>query len=248
MARNQGHSIQAEGFRGDLAGLSLPDIVQLTTSNGFSGCVTIQHEDRVGRIFVREGRVIHAEQGGRTGEPAFWDIMEWRSGHFGLQANVSTTAHTIQKSAQHLLMDALRVVDERRAGRPAPPPAAAPAPPEDGGRTLVDHVVTVPGVAGAVVVDRGGTCVCGGGTPEAEILAAQGAYLALLSERIGELLGGGTLRAAVARGDADHLLVLGGRNGHLGLRVAGAADLAAVEASVRKAAEENRPPPTPEAR
>ncbi len=121
----------ADGFEGSLAGLGLSDVIQLKVQSGFSGCIAVQNGQDRGLIFFRDSEIVHAEQGGKTGEDAFCDILEWPNGRFSLQPNVSTTRSTIHKKWQHLLLDAHRILDERRAGRSRQPP---PVPQEAGGK------------------------------------------------------------------------------------------------------------------
>jgi predicted regulator of Ras-like GTPase activity (Roadblock/LC7/MglB family) len=225
---------EATGFHGDVAGLSLADVIQLNGNNGFSGCITVQQGSEAGRIFFRDGRIVHAEQGGKSGEAAFYEIMEWSSGHFSLAPNVSTTSHTIQKSTQFVLMEAHRLIDERRAGHLPPPPAEpeasgdVAAPPSTG--TLLKAVA---GVERAVQLGKDGVSL-DGGSPEDEVLAGEAAYLAVMANRIGASLGAGEVRSIAVRRAAGHLLVLAARTGYLGVLVDARREPAAAEAEIRK--------------
>jgi len=227
---------ESEGFHGDVTGLSLSDVIQLNGHNGFSGCITVQQGTRTGRIFFREGKIIHAEQGGKLGEEAFYDIMEWRSGHFSLERNVSTTSHTIQKNTQFILMEAHRLMDERRAGRatpPAVPSVAPPALPRPGTSALVDRVKGAAGVTYAVLLGKDGSCV-EDTSFAATALAGRAAYLAMMGSRLGASLGAGDTRSLALHGKAQHLLLLASKSHYLGVLADGAAELGAVEADVLK--------------
>lgn len=227
---------RAEGFQGSIAGLGLADVIQLNGINLFSGCITVQHGDSSGRIFFREGRIIHAEQGGRSGAEAFYDIMEWRSGRFSLEPNVSTTSHTIEMSSQHLLMEAHRVIDERRAGRAGPAPLvrdAASAPGKGSAAAILERVRGVPGVVYPVVMGKDGSCV-DDSSFEGEALAGKSAFLALVGNQLGVVFRAGQLRSAVVHGSSRHMLLLAGRNHYLSVLVDGGAEVGAVEADIRK--------------
>jgi len=227
---------EAEGFSGDVTGLGLSDVIQLNGHNGFSGCITVQQGARIGRIFFREGKIIHAEQGGKVGEEAFYDIMEWRSGHFSLERNVSTTSYTIQKSTQFILMEAHRVMDERRAGRATPPPvpsATTPSPAKAGASALLDRVRGAAGVAYAVLVGKDGTCV-DDATFAGATLAGRAAYLAMMGSQLGVSLGAGDTRSVAVHGKAQHLLLLASKSHYLGLLADGTAELGVVEADIVK--------------
>jgi len=224
---------EVEGFSGDVTGLGLSDVIQLNGHNGFSGCITVQHGSRTGRIFFREGKIIHAELGGKLGEEAFYDIMEMRSGHFSLERNVSTTSYTIQKSTQFILMEAHRLMDERRAGRATPPPVPSTAPAKPGAAALLDRVKGAAGVAYAVLVAKDGTCV-EDATFAGATLAGRAAYLAMMGSQLGVSLGAGDARSLAVHGKAQHLLVLASKSHYLGVLADGAAELGAVEADVLK--------------
>lgn len=227
---------EPEGFEGAVAGLSLSDVIQLNGNNGFSGCITVQYGTSVGRIFFREGRIIHAEQDGRSGEEAFCDIMEWRSGRFSLEPNVSTTSQSIHKSTQFVLLEAHRLIDERRAGRSAPVAAQAPRASERlDAAALVERLRTVPNVAYAVVASREGACV-EDPSREGEALAAQVAYLAMLGNQLGAIFRAGALRSAAHEraGGVPHLLLLASRSHYLGVQVDAGADVHAAEADVKR--------------
>ncbi len=227
---------ETEGFHGDVTGLSLSDVIQLNGHNGFSGCITVQQGSRTGRIFFREGKIIHSEQGGKLGEEAFYDIMEWRSGHFSLERNVSTTSHTIQKNTQFILMEAHRLMDERRAGRATPPPVPAaptPTPAKPGAAVLVDRVKGAAGVTYAVLLGKDGSCVEDTSFAGAA-LAGRAAYLAMMGSRLGASLGAGDTRSLALHGKAQHLLLLASKSHYLGVLADGAAELGAIEADVLK--------------
>lgn len=226
---------EVAGFRGDVAGLSLADVVQLNGQSGFSGCITVQHGAQVGRVFFRDGRIVHAEEGGRSGEEAFFDIMAWRSGHFSLEPNISTTSHTIQKSTQFMLMEAHRLIDERRAGL-VPPSAGAAQ--EAGARKSVQtglaaRLKGVAGVLEVVVAGRDGS-LGPGHTPEGEALAGKAAFLAVLGNEIGAHLSAGEVRSVAVRDPAEQFLVLVTRASYLGVLVEGARELGGAEVEIMK--------------
>jgi predicted regulator of Ras-like GTPase activity (Roadblock/LC7/MglB family) len=226
------------GFEGGVAGLGLTDLIQLNTANQFSGCFTVRYEDRVGLIFFRDGQIVHVEQGGRTGEEAFIDILEWPSGTFDVEPNVVPTRRTIQKTCEHLLLDAHRVLDERRGATPmakVDPPAAPDPPPAPGARpTTVDVVRSVPDVTCAVVLTREGLRLGQGGHEE-EALAGQAGYLALAGAELGALFEAGELKSGTVRATDHHLLLYVTRTHYLGVSTAPESDPDAVDSAIRSA-------------
>ncbi|GEJ57264.1 DUF4388 domain-containing protein [Anaeromyxobacter diazotrophicus] len=222
----------ADGFEGGVAGLGLSDLLQLNAQNRFSGCFRIEHEGALGVIFFRDGEIVHAERGELVGEEAFREILAWPRGRFSVEPNVVAARRTLHKSCEHLLIDALRVVDERRSGRA---PAAAPPPAAAGGASAaVEAARRVPGVAEAVLVTRDGKRASEGGY-EAEVVAGQACYVAMMAAELGALFQAGELRSVAVQGARRHLLLLAGKAQSLAVVVRADHELGSVEAGVRAA-------------
>lgn len=225
---------KSSGFEGGIAGLGLSDLIQLNAANQFSGCFRVRYEERVGLIFFRDGQIVHAEQGGKIGEEAFIDVLQWPGGTFDVEPNIVPARRTIQKTCAHLLLDAHRIMDERRAtprNEPAPDPDPTPA----AARTsTVDVVRSVPGVACAVVMTREGQRLGAGGFAE-EALAGEAGYLALTAAELGALFQAGDLRSGAVQATSHHLLVYATRTHYLGVSAEPASDPDAVDAALRAA-------------
>ncbi len=221
---------------GEIVGLGLSDVIQINSQNRFSGCIAIESTGGNGLLFFRDGEIIHAEQGGRTGEEAFYDILEWPPGRFRLQPNVTTTRSTIQKSAQHLLLDAHRVLDERRAGRPA---AGAPA--GAGGTRrqpmrsseVLEKLRRIPGGDYAALHGKDGSQV-GDDSYEAEVLGGQAMFLSMIGNQLGNIFQAGAILSAAVHGTKNHLLLFATKSHFLSVLVKGDVQPGPVEAEVRK--------------
>jgi len=222
---------------GEIVGIGLTDVIQIHSHNRFSGCIGVESARGTGHLFFRDGEVVHAEQGGRSGEEAFCDILEWPPGRYRLQPNVATTRATIQKSSQHLLLDAHRLLDERRAGRPAAAPtpvapASAPGPATRTRETL-DRIRKLPGVSYAAVLTKEGA-PAGDASYEGELLGGQAIYLSILGNQLGTLFQTGAILSAAVHGAGKHLLLFATKSHFLGVLVAAESQLGAVEAGVRR--------------
>lgn len=232
---NESHRSDAQGFEGSVAGLGLADVVELSANNRFSGCVSVRHDHSTGLIFFREGEVIHAEHEGARGEEAFYAIMQWPGGKFSVEPNVATTSRTIERSWKFLLMEAHRVMDEQRSGRPPAPeqgPAPAAAPNAASGPTA-QRVRQIAGVAYAVALAKDGGRL-GDDSYEAETLQGQIAYLAMLGKRLGEIFQLGEIEAASVQGSLQHLLLLASGTHDLSVLLRADSQPGAVEAEIRK--------------
>ena len=101
----------------------------------------IRAESVEGKVFMRDGQIIHAQCAGRKGEEAFNHLLSLTGGEFDLLAFTAPPEQTISGSWEFLLMEAARQRDEgaeaeREAAPPVSieipdkfhiPPAAAPA-------------------------------------------------------------------------------------------------------------------------
>jgi predicted regulator of Ras-like GTPase activity (Roadblock/LC7/MglB family) len=228
-----------EGFEGAVAGLTLPDVIQMNALNRFSGAITVHYRQKTGVIFFRDGEIIHAEQGESSGETAFYEILRWPGGKFNLQPKVTTTSSTIREGWKFLLLEACRLADESR-NKPQGPlqSPGRNAPGDRGGNgmssTVSEKLSHIQGVDQAVLLDKDGTPVGESGY-QAENLAARALYLAMIGDRLGEIFGVGSIKAAALHGKAQHLLLFESKSHYLSIAVHGESQLGAVEAEVRKA-------------
>jgi predicted regulator of Ras-like GTPase activity (Roadblock/LC7/MglB family) len=228
-----------QGFEGEVTGLGLADIVQLNAVNRFSGCIEVRYEDRHGLVFLREGEVVHAEHGSLSGEPAFYEIISWPAGRFVLQENLATTRATIKKSASFLILEAHRLMDERRAAGPrAEAPRSAAPPPAPGkpasAAEVLERLRAIPGALYAVLQGKDGGRI-GDASYEAEVLAGQALYLAMCGRRLSQAVQAGELHSAVVHGTDRHLLLLATKAHLIVLLAEGGAEVGAVELAMRKA-------------
>jgi uncharacterized protein DUF4388 len=228
---------------GEIVGLGLADVIQINHHNRFSGCIAVESTAGNGLLFFRDGEIIHAEQGGHTGEDAFCEILDWPPGRFRLQPNVTTTRSTIQKNAQHLLLEAHRVLDERRAGMtppaipmtPAPTPTPAPAAARQPMRAseVLERLRRIPGVHYAALHGKDGGQV-GDDSYEAEVLGGQAIFLSMIGNQLGTIFQAGAILSAAVHGATKHLLLFATKSHFLSVIVSGEVQPGPVEAEIRK--------------
>lgn len=238
-----------EGFDGSVSGLNLPDVIQLNVQNGFSGRLSIQYGAGQGHLYFREGLIVHAECGPHEGEEAFQDILEWPTGRFDLTPSAAPDRISIHKHWQHLLLDAHRVLDERRKRQeqesrtqPLPPDPAPKGAPRASGTTppaVLDRIRQVPGVLHPVLQGKDGTWV-GERSYEAEMVAAQGLFLAMIGQAMGTIFSAGPVVAASVQGSAQHVLLFAAKQHYLTVLIHGDSQLGVVEAEIRRTLGANR--------
>ena len=101
-----------EGFRGVLRRVGLQDVLQMECLSRHSGLLEISTRTARGHIYIREGQIIHAEVGERSGEDAFNHLMHLTGGEFAQKPYVAPPQQTINHAWEFLLMEAARKRDE----------------------------------------------------------------------------------------------------------------------------------------
>ena len=101
-------------FQGSLSELPLPDVIQLVSSSGKTGCFHLTDGDVKGQIYIHEGKIVHAQVEDLSGEEAVYQLAIWSRGEFFFETGAAVAANTIAKTNTNLLMEAARRLDEWR--------------------------------------------------------------------------------------------------------------------------------------
>jgi len=224
------------GFQGAVAGLSLTDVIQLKGHNKYSGCITVMHGNNEGVIYFADGEIIHAVQGNLTGEEAIYEIIKWPGGNFNIHPEMTSNVCTIHYRTDFLLMEAVRRMDEERAGvgdssNPTPGPSVTPR------RTMskvAARLQEINGVTYAVLLDKEGAPLQDS-SMEAVALANKGFYLARTGTQLGDLMGLGEVKAAAVHTHDFHLLMYDSKQHYLSIAVKPEFNLDTVEAEIKTA-------------
>jgi hypothetical protein len=99
-------------FQGSIQELPVPDIIQLVSVSGKTGMFMLMRGPERGYIYLRNGRIVHAEIGGVSGEEAVYALAIWATGDFQFTPGKESDATTIDKTNTSLLMEAARRLDE----------------------------------------------------------------------------------------------------------------------------------------
>jgi response regulator RpfG family c-di-GMP phosphodiesterase len=113
--RGEGLKRAKRGVTGQLDNLGLPDIVQTLTIGMKTALVALSHDDKTGRIWFRDGAVVHAKCGDMQGEPAFHAMARWKTGEFSIEHGVKSRRTTIECDPMFLVMESMRLMDEASA-------------------------------------------------------------------------------------------------------------------------------------
>jgi len=117
--RRDGASRVRRGITGDLENLALPDIVQTLAMGMKSAHVTVTTADASGSIWFENGAAVHAQSGDEEGEQAFYKIVTWTEGEFVIEHGVKAKKNTLTQDTMFLLMEGLRLMDEKAASEAA---------------------------------------------------------------------------------------------------------------------------------
>lgn len=101
-----------DGFQGVLRRVGLHDVIQMECLAASSSVLEIKAGRRHGRIFIRDGFIVHAEAGKRQGEAAFHYLLALKGGEFALRPFTEPPTRTIDGQWEFLLMEAARMRDE----------------------------------------------------------------------------------------------------------------------------------------
>ena len=100
------------GVSGSLKEMGLPDLVQILSQGRKTGSLRIRAGGESGEIHFDAGAVAHALWGSLKGDLAFFAMVKLQDGEFSLDPQFKPTERTIKDSAEGLLLEGLRRLDE----------------------------------------------------------------------------------------------------------------------------------------
>jgi len=100
------------GFRGVIRGVELLNVIQMECLGRSSSVLGLSSQKISGRIFIKEGAIVHAETGELNGEEAFYRLFQLESGDFRLNPFTEPAQTTITSTWESLLMQAAHIRDE----------------------------------------------------------------------------------------------------------------------------------------
>lgn len=222
------------GFKGALAGLSLTDVIQLKGHNKYTGAITVEYGASQGVIYFVDGEIIHAEQGSESGEQAIYQIIKWPGGTFNIHPEMTSNVCTIHYRTDFLLLEALRRLDEEKAGSAVNTLAGPSVTPRRTMSKIAARLLEISNITYAVLLDKQGVPLQDASI-EAVALAAKGLYLARTGNQLGDLMGLGEIKAAAVHTTNFHLLMYDSKQHYLSIAVKPECNLDSVEAEIKSA-------------
>lgn len=101
-------------IQGSMREAPLPDIIQLVSQGGKSGCFHITEDPKRAKIYLKDGRLSHAVTNDAQGLDAVYEVALWLDGHYHFEEGDQNVPVTITKSNATVLMEMHRRMDEWR--------------------------------------------------------------------------------------------------------------------------------------
>jgi CheY-like chemotaxis protein len=103
------------------------DVLQMCCLSKRSGAVQVVRQSQSGIVFLRDGRIVHAEGTVTRGTEALLDVAGWGQIEFAYDSTVRAP-ETISTPWDEALIQAVVRHQKEKAGEPVEPPEAEPAP------------------------------------------------------------------------------------------------------------------------
>jgi CheY-like chemotaxis protein len=100
-----------EGLTGKIEEFSLPDIIQILSLGLKTAKVEIEGDRGSGKLYILNGKIVHASVGTLRGANAFLEIVNWETGQFCIKHGLVTDDINVTTSTNTLLLEASKNID-----------------------------------------------------------------------------------------------------------------------------------------
>lgn len=207
--------------KGSLKEMSLDSIVSVNCNELNQARLRLSRQGTVGSLYLADGKVVHAELDSLVGREAVHEMLTWEDGEFELEMGVTAADQTITSSWSGLLLEGMKLIDERNE-RQVPPKEtedvivrkdkremATQKRSEMLAGTLSDMLAASNDIVGAVVVTSDGLVIASQlpkGADESRI-GASAAALHGLSKRSTPALGRGEFTQNLIQGTDGNIVI-----------------------------------------
>lgn len=99
---------------GQIHGINISSLLQLIDIEGKTCTLTVRSQGRTGYLYFKNGELISADSGGKNGEEAAREIINWDDSVIEMSEICRKNKRDIQKPLMQILMDSARVKDEEK--------------------------------------------------------------------------------------------------------------------------------------
>ncbi|MBU0485663.1 MAG: response regulator [Proteobacteria bacterium] len=197
------------GTKGHVDGISLPSFLQLLELDNKTCTLTLRSGKNIGQMFFKQGKMIDAQTGELTGQPAAFEIICWENTAIEIENVCKKQEIVITTPLGFLLIESARMKDERGSKpeeeKPASPasavdnldfgeskpkeidPADLASPPEappvasaQSRHPLAEKIIGTAGVQKMILISRDGTIMAQHNTVNKEF----GAFIAFATSSV----------------------------------------------------------------
>lgn len=108
------HGESHKGLVGKLSTISLEELIQTLYTANKTGVLSIDNQNDKGKIFIKNGLVIHAMTKNLKGEQAFFRLMTWYDASFRFIPGEVNVERTVTMNVHGLLLEAMKRIDDMR--------------------------------------------------------------------------------------------------------------------------------------
>ncbi len=103
--------------RGHLRDIGLPSLLQVMEMEQKTAVLTVECGGRVGHLYLQTGELVNARFGTLRGDDAALEVLSWTGPSITIQGSATPMERSIEQPLGFLIMEAMRLQDERRAAR-----------------------------------------------------------------------------------------------------------------------------------
>jgi hypothetical protein len=101
-----------EVLKGNLAQLSLLDIIKMLNAGRRTGRLDIYQGSKTGEIYLQHGSLVHAVTGTQLGEAGLYTLLGWLEGNFSFTPDVTAPEESISLTTEQILLEASRQAEQ----------------------------------------------------------------------------------------------------------------------------------------
>lgn len=103
-----------KGLAGKLSTISLEELIQTLYTANKTGVLTIDNHGDKGKIYIKNGLVIHAMTKNLKGEQAFFHVMTWNDASFRFVPDDVNVERSVTMNVHGLLLEGMKRIDDMR--------------------------------------------------------------------------------------------------------------------------------------